>query len=79
MLLKKPNCESVGIDHEFEVISVYSINPFDIEFMISSIPPKLLYSENWSQVTYECTRCNEMRWIEMTTEEAEKEEAKIHT
>jgi hypothetical protein len=68
----RPNCETVGIDHQFEIISVHNINPFNIEFMISNIPRDLLYSENWSEVIYECSRCNEMKRIEMTTEEVEK-------
>jgi hypothetical protein len=76
MKFNKPNCEAAGKDHQFEVLSIHHINPFNIEFMISNIPRNSLYSKNWSQVIYECSRCNEMKWVEMTTEEAEKEKIK---
>ena len=73
----KQNCENLRRDHNFEVISVHPINQFHIEDLISSIPRDELYNEKWCEVRYECSICGDMRFVQLSETEADRERAKI--
>lgn len=73
---KKPKCDH-DYDHDSKVISVEPIHPYNLSDMISSTPRDKLFSREWYQVVYECSKCNEMKFMELSEAEAAEEEKSL--
>lgn len=50
-----PNCESIGKSHDYEVIGVKHISPYNTDLVITMLPNDALV--RYSAVTYECNEC----------------------
>jgi hypothetical protein len=67
----RPNCESIGKSHDYEVIGVQHVSPYNTDLVITLMPKDAIV--RYSVVTYECKECADTREIYLPREIAERE------
>ena len=67
----RTNCEAIRKSHDYEVIDIQPVNPYNVDLMITTMPRDAVGS--YSTVVYECRECLDTRMVDMPTEMAERE------
>jgi hypothetical protein len=67
----KPNCERIGKSHDYEVIGVQHVSPYNTDLVITPMPKDAVV--RYSPVTYECKECADTRELYLPRQIAERE------